>query len=94
MSKNAGVARTRRSESEWRALIEEQAGSGLSQRKFCVSHGVSLSSFTNARRRFAAPASRPAAPEFVPVTMDTGEGTGWELELALGGGVTLRLRQR
>ncbi len=93
MSQKAVSIRTRRSEKEWRELLAVQAGSGLSQRAFCVGRGLSLSSFTNARRRSAKAASTISASEFVPVATNVSERCDWEIELALGEGITLRLRR-
>lgn len=93
MSRNGVVARRRRNESEWRALIAEQADSGLSQRAFCEARGLPVSSLGNAIRRQAKRRSVSSALEFVPVELDAAQRSGWEIELALSDGVTLRLRR-
>lgn len=93
---------------QWQAWIEEQAGSGLSQRVFCEQTGLSKSSFQLWKRRLgltgsSAPASSRAAKDvssiFAPVIApdpdeapDT-DTRGWEIELDLGDGVCLRFRR-
>ncbi|WP_146218721.1 IS66 family insertion sequence element accessory protein TnpA [Halomonas sp. LBP4] len=90
---------------QWQAWIEEQAGSGLSQRVLCEQKGLSKSSFQLWKRRLkrAAPTtSRPIGAEacvFAPVIApDPDEAPehdarGWEIELDLGDGVCLRFRR-
>ena len=91
--------RPRRTREEWAALISEQAESGLSQRAFCESRDLSISTFSNAKRRArTAPGDDEAqrAGEFVPVIVDaeTTQATArrWDIELALGPRVVLRIR--
>ncbi|MDT0499334.1 hypothetical protein RM530_18505, partial [Algiphilus sp. W345] len=91
----------RRSESDWRRLIEEWAQSGQSQEAFCASRGLALSSLCNWRRKLkagsaASPESPPReAADFIeltaPVASDK-ESPAWDLELSLGEGTVLRLR--
>jgi hypothetical protein len=84
-----GTDRRRRSESEWRALVERQKASGLSQIEFCQQEGIARSTFEVWRRRIA---SRSVAGQFVELAMP-GEGGGeWEVELTLPLGMVLRLR--
>ena len=42
----------RHSAEQWRALIEEQAHSGLTQTAFCASRRLSVTSFQHWKRRF------------------------------------------
>lgn len=88
--------RIRRSPSEWQQLIDEQAGSGLSQSAFCTARGISVASFRNWKRRLAAESQ--AQPESGPwLELGTlggrAESGGWEIELELGDGLCLRLRR-
>lgn len=89
----------RRSRREWQSLIERAERSALGVTAFCAAQGVSTASFYLWRKRLAAQVEAPA--EF----LDLGElqaqaqpraerGDGWELELALGEGLVLRLRRR
>ena len=88
-----GRRRIRRQANEWSALILEQADSGLSQRAFCASKGVSVSSFGAARRRLGT--TRPGAriEDFVAIPMGRVTASDWEVELDLGDGVVLRVRR-
>jgi len=52
--------RPRRSASEWSELIARQAASGLSQRDFCDTEGLAVSTFTYWKRRWL---SRKLAPQ-------------------------------
>ena len=85
--------RIRRAASEWSSLITEQADSGLSQRAFCASKGVSLSSFCAARRRLAMPTPVTRLDDFLAIPVDSVPASGWEVELDLGEGVVLRMRR-
>lgn len=90
----------RRSAAQWRQLLERQAQSGQSVDAFCRAQSVSSASFSRWRRRFsdkpaaveATAKSAAAPPAFVDLGAVGGGRGGWELELALGGGVVLRLR--
>ena len=92
MARRGTVRRTRRSAQEWSTLISQQSESGQSQREFCESRGLALSSFANAKRRAAPGASQRAGDEFVAIPLVHSAHTCWEVELSLGEGVVLRLR--
>ena len=93
----------RRSRAEWQSLIARAARSPLSVRTFCAEEGISTASFYLWRKRLGADVGVPAV---VPAAfLDLGEleaqaggGAervgGWEVELALGDGLVLRLRRR
>ena len=82
----------RRRPSEWQQLIDEQARSGLSQTAFCAARAVSTTSFQHWKRQLSAAASpSPTWLELGPLRESA--ATGWDLELALGDGVCLRLRR-
>jgi putative transposase len=103
----AVLSGVRRSRAEWRSLIERAQRSPLSVTAFCAAQGVSTASFYLWRKRLGADIE-PAAP-VVASFLDLGEleahagagagagadrASGWELELALGEGLVLRLRRR
>jgi Transposase len=90
----------RRTAAQWQQLLERQAQSGQSVEAFCRARAISPASFYRWRRRLsgepaavvAAAKGAAAAPAFVDLgALGAGRG-GWELEIALGGAVVLRLR--
>jgi len=89
--------RVRRTEAEWRAVVERFERSGLSVSAFCRRAKVSRGSFEKWRRRLAdSPRPSPAFVEWLPppsVEPETvAKGGPGEFELSLPGGVVLRWR--
>ena len=86
--------RIRRSRSDWRQLIDEQARSGLSQRAFCAARALSVKSFQHWKRQLAARSAPPSAAwldlDALPERLAAG---GWDIALELGDGICLRLRR-
>jgi hypothetical protein len=95
--------RVRRTEAEWRGLLERFEQSGLSMAAFCRRSKLPRGSFVKWRRRLGASPgveryARPS-PAFVEwiapsaAAAEAGkEGGAGELELSLPGGVVLRWR--
>lgn len=95
------TTRTRRTADQWRKLIAEQADSGLSQAAFCKHEQLALSTFANWKRRLsgktrttACDQPQPSAFPWIDLGAVTGSAPGWEIELDLGDGMSLRLRRR
>ena len=96
--------RARRSCAQWQGLIERAAGSPLSIAAFCRREGVSTASFYSWRRRWGAATPGAAMAEvsveegaFLELGVLGSEAVGrasWDIELALGAGMVLRLRRR
>jgi len=94
------VGYVRRSESDWRRLIQEWAQSGQSQEAFCRTRGLALSSLCNWRRKLKGESESSGLPPreaagFIELTapMETEkESPDWDVELAVGNGMVLRLR--
>mgnify|MGYP001086890208 CR=1 FL=1 len=89
--------RQRRSREEWQQLIGEQRQSGLGQKAFCKERGLALSTFTYWKRRIGNSADTQHSEGNwleLPVGISQDASSGWDIELDLGGGVCLRLRQR
>lgn len=93
----------RRSRAQWRSLIERAEHSPLSVRAFCAAQGISTASFYLWRKRLGVDHEQvaPAAVRFLDLgelAAQAGAGAddsgGWEVELALGDGLVLRLRRR
>ena len=81
--------RVRRTQEEWRQLVDEQRRSTLSQSAFCQSKGISVASLQNWKRRLAGRETEWLALGQVSATTPA----GWDIELDLGHGVCLRLRR-
>lgn len=99
--------RPRRTRRQWQDLLTRQQQSDMNVTEFCRQESVGLSSFYLWRTRlgFGSPAkpSRSEASPFVALgQLDYADrqlnsieaSAGWELELNLGRGLTLKLRQR
>jgi hypothetical protein len=83
----------RRGPDEWRRLIDEFAGSGLTQVAFCKSKGVSVASFGNWKHRLAQEESTPSSSWVELGTLSDFDSPRWDIELQLGDGICLRLRR-
>jgi len=80
-----------RARGEWEELIGQFERSGLSRQRFCAEASLSVSSFDYWRRKLRREQSS-AVPGFIELpSMAT--GSGWDIELELGGGVVLRMRR-
>lgn len=92
--------RVRRSEAEWRAVMDRYETSGLSESAFCRRAKLSRSSFVKWKRRLAdGGRSSPAFVEWIPPAPAPGEpeverapAQSGEFELQLPGGAVLRWR--
>jgi len=93
----------RLSAEQWRRLVDEQQQSGLSQRAFCETHGLTVSTFNNWKRRLTMTPPEGGSevdvvftplPEVALCGSVDETDRGWDVELDLGGGVCLRLRRR
>lgn len=99
MAKSEGKRRRRTAE-QWRELLERQAASGQNVEAFCRSVSVTTASFYRWRKQLsktvgdveATTQATSATPAFVELGALGGGGDRWELELALGAGMVLRLR--
>lgn len=93
-----------RSRSQWQAIVNDFHRSGLSQVAFCQQHSIPVSSLSRWQRIFAQQTEVAAARgDFVDVTEPLAlvppasvsrdvESTDWQVELALGKNIVLRLR--
>jgi len=95
----------RRSRAQWQSLIERGERSRLGIAAFCRAEGVSAASFYSWRKRLSRPAAdglsasaERQAPDATFLDLGALRGAGgdparWDIELALGDGVVLRLRR-
>ena len=88
----------------WQQHLQAQVHSGLSQADYCHQHGLSVHSFrarkyrqTSRHPSAAIAEGHSGAPAQSWIELPLGLGTtpspGWQIELDLGNGVCLRLRQ-
>jgi lambda repressor-like predicted transcriptional regulator len=84
-----GTGRVRRSESDWRAIIEQLDRSGKTREAFCRETGISPSTLALWQRRVRV-ASLPA--QFIDVTPVARPSAPWSIEIAFPDGTTARVR--
>ena len=83
----------RRTASEWEELISCFERTGQTRKDFCLSQGVSLSTFDLWRRKLRARTAEHSESMFVEVSqVEPNAVLSWDVELELGGGVILRVR--
>lgn len=105
MVNSTSPQRRRLSPAQWQALFERFEAGNENVTAFCRRHGVSKSSFHRWRRKLAEPPpSTPPIeaeidePAFIEVgSLADGQAgpvaAAWDVELALGDGIVLRLRR-
>lgn len=83
-----------RSESDWQKLIDQHAKSNLPVRAFCKQHSIGDQSFYQWRKRLQAQ-SNESAIDMIDITqvMSIQSSTRWHIELDLGDGIKLNLKQ-
>lgn len=79
----------RRSQADWRALIEAQVSSGMTAAAFCLKHGINQKYFSFRRRQLGAKAASPSS-RFIPVKL-SGVSRAEMLRLRVGTSTTLEL---
>ena len=83
----------RRTASEWEKLISRYEHTGQTRKEFCLSQGVSLSTFDLWRRKLRGRTTEQSESMFVEVSeVEPIGASSWDVELELGGGVALRVR--
>lgn len=95
----AGRTRKRRSPEQWRALVEAQSRSDLTQQAFCEREGISVMSLLNWRKRLAGQDAGMTSKavdvaSFVEIghlAPSASSAPPLTLTLDLGGGVVLTL---
>ena len=84
--------RVRRTEAEWRAIVDRYAKSGLSQSAFCRRSKLARGTFEKWKRKLGnGAAPTPAFVEWSePALSESPKPSASEFELTLPGGVVLR----
>jgi hypothetical protein len=91
MARKDVLGTSRRTRSDWQALIREFEQSGISRQRFCATASISVSTFDYWRRKLRN--EDTAAGGFIELPLISGR-SDWDVELDLGGSVVLRLRRR
>jgi hypothetical protein len=86
MSRSRGGVR--RSEAEWKRVVEGFERSGLSRLAYCRREGIARGSL----ERWRAKVGSSGVPGFVELATSRGKPEGWAVEVELPSGVVLRVR--
>lgn len=93
MSKRVGKGSgSGRSRAQWQGLLAAYDQRTVTCRAFCAQAGVSPSTLDYWRRKLRD--EGPATAGFIELAGGEAGRSGWEVELALGDGVVLRLGRR
>jgi putative transposase len=92
------MATKRRTREQWQALIDEQAESELSVSEFCAQYDLTVSNFYLWRKKLSNDSQSLTKPDNwlafdIPASAEKEPGGAWEIELALPGGVVLRMNR-
>lgn len=85
--------RSRRTAEEWKQLLEAYAASGLDQKQFCREQGLGYSTFAKWKKRLVTGKPVSESPLFELAAPLVDSPTSWDIELALGAGMVLRIRR-
>ena len=92
------MATKRPTREQWQELVDKQAESELSVSEFCTHHDLTVSNFCLWRKKLSDD-SQSLAPQDnwlafdMPASAKQNAGSTWEIELALPGGVVLRMNR-
>ena len=82
----------KRSETDWQELIKRQRESGLTIGGFCDREGLTRSMFYKWQRQFrGVKGTKKMKPRFIELE-ERSRSSGWRMELDLGSGIVLRVR--
>jgi len=92
--------RTRRSEQEWKQIIDEHGRSGQSVQAYCESKAIGVASFYQWRRRLRDSKSlkKPSKGSFIEMGQirtpgSVSDASSWTITLDLGDGLKLVLQR-
>jgi len=93
----SSARRSRRSQDQWRELLDRFEHSGQTQEQFCTAHDLGLSTLGRWRKRLRRQAvkspNHSSDALFVELAQDAPASPPWDVELQLGAGMVLRLRR-
>lgn len=90
----------RRTQDQWKAVVEQWQQSGQSARQFCEEHNLGYVSFCQWRKRLAkdlpGSSQQDSGASFIDLASlasVSGSSSGWQIVLSLGNGVELKMSQ-
>ena len=92
------MATKRRTREQWQELVDKQVESELSVSEFCAHHDLTVSNFYLWRKKLSDDSQSLAQQDNwlafdMPASANQSAGSAWEIELALPGGVVLRMNR-
>ena len=78
---------------QWRAVVAEQAKSGLSASAFCRERRIKVSLFYRWRRRLRNGAEKSGSSGFLELAPDTAPQSGSGIRIHLGNGLSIELER-
>ena len=92
------MATKRRTREQWQELIDKQAAGELTVSEFCAQHALTVSNFYLWRKKLSDNSQSPAQQDNwlafdMPASAGKVSGATWAIELALPGGVVLRMNR-
>ena len=92
------MATKRRTREQWQELIDKQAAGELTVSEFCAQHALTVSNFYLWRKKLSDDSQSLTQTDNwlafdMPASADKEPGAAWEIELALPGGVVLRMNR-
>lgn len=87
------MAYTRRTHQQWHQFINEQPQSGLTVKDYCASKNITVSGFYLWRKKLSDTSHPVDEPQdwLSLAPSSSSESEQWQIELALPGGVILRM---
>lgn len=85
-------AKPRRTDSEWREILDRFEKSQLSAQAFCKRESLGAETFRRWRNKLAADPIQFPRSSFVPLTREEGFPAFWAVEIELPDGRTVRIR--
>ena len=92
------MATKRRTREQWQELVDKQVESELSVSEFCAHHDLTVSNFYLWRKKLSDDSQSLAKQDNwlafdMPASAGKVSGATWAIELALPGGVVLRMNR-
>ena len=94
------TTKIRRTAEQWQTIMSAFSNSALTQEAFCAQESLAMSTFSKWRRKLTSASADALGDDSHPMFVDLTRLTAhdrhhstWDIELCLGEGISLRLRQ-